>query len=172
MCWKHPPFRLILYWTTLGVRKAGYPGIQWNLAKPEGRILSLDVGQRRIGIAITDELRLTVRGLPTLARKNRRADFEVLGKLIATNEVKLVVLGDPVHISGEKSEQSIKVERFAGRLKRYCGVETRLWDERLTSVEAEQLLRDRQLRGEERAMAIDQISAVLILESYLENDRT
>lgn len=142
------------------------------MAKPEGRILSLDVGQRRIGIALTDELRLTVRGLPTLTRKNRRTDFEVLGKLIATNEVKLVVLGDPIHISGEKSDQSIKVERFAERLKRYCGVETRLWDERLTSVEAEQLLRDRQLRGEERALAIDQASAVLILESYLENDRT
>ena len=142
------------------------------MAKPEGRILSLDVGQRRIGIALTDELRLTVRGLPTLARKNRRTDFEVLGKLIATNEVKLVVLGNPVHISGEKSEQSVKVEHFAERLERYCGVETRLWDERLTSVEAEQIVRKRRLRGVERAMAIDQVAAVLILESYLENERT
>lgn len=142
------------------------------MAKPEGRILSLDVGQRRIGIALTDELRLTVRGLPTLTRRNRRTDFEVLGKLIATNEVKLVVLGNPVQLSGEKSEQSIKVERFAERLKRYCGVETRMWDERLTSVEAEQLVRGRQLQGEERAMAIDQVAAVLILESYLQNDQT
>ncbi len=112
-----------------------------------------------------------MRGLPTLARKNRRTDFEVLGKLIATYEVKIVVLGNPVHISGEKSAQSVKVERFAERLERYCGVETRLWDERLTSVEAEQLVRDRRLRGEERAMTIDQVAAVLILESYLENDR-
>lgn len=137
------------------------------MAKPEGRILSLDVGERRIGIALSDEFRLTVRGLPTLVRKNRKTDFETLSNIIQEHEVKLVVLGNPVHISGEKSDQSRKVERFTERLRKYSGVETDLWDERLTSVEAEEIIGGRRLRGEERKQAIDQAAAVLILESYL-----
>ena len=121
-------------------------------------------------MALTDELRLTVRGLPTLIRKNRQADFGALAAIIKENEVRLVVLGNPIHISGEKSEQSERVERFAERLKKHSRVEARLWDERLTSVEAEQLLAGGRLRGEERKQAIDQAAAVLILESYLRSE--
>ena len=143
-----------------------------GLAKLEGRILSLDVGERRIGIALTDELRLTVRGLPTLVRKNRKTDFETLSRVIQDHEVTLVVLGNPIHISGEKSDQSRKVERFAERLNKHSGAETQLWDERLTSVEAEQMIGSRRLRGEERKQAIDQAAAILILESYLRSRPT
>jgi putative Holliday junction resolvase len=142
------------------------------LAKPEGRILSLDVGERRIGIALTDELHFTVRGLPTLVRKNRKTDFKTLSSVIRDHEVKLVVLGNPIHISGEKSDQSRKVERFAERLRKHSDVKTELWDERLTSVEAEEMIGGRRLRGEERKQAIDQAAAMLILESYLRNRPT
>lgn len=137
------------------------------MAKPEGRILSLDVGERRIGVALSDEFRLTVRGLPTLVRTNRKADFKTLSNIIQEHEVKFVVLGNPVHISGEKSDQSRKVERFGERLRKHSGVKTEFWDERLTSVEAEEMIGGRRLRGEERKQAIDQAAAVLILESYL-----
>ena len=137
------------------------------MAKTEGRILALDVGERRIGIALTDELRLTVRGLPTLVRKNRRTDLETLAKLIREQEASLVVVGNPLHMSGEQSEQSEKVNRFAERLRSRTSVAIKLWDERLTSNEAEQLVDQDSLSRSEHRKAVDQAAAILILESYL-----
>jgi len=142
------------------------------LAKTKGRILALDVGQRRIGIAVSDELRLTIRGLPTLVRTNRQRDIETLARLIRESEVNLVVVGNPIHMSGEKSEQSGKMERFAARLGAQTKVPVELWDERLTSVEAEGWVRRnsprRAVSREEHRRAVDQAAAVLILESYLQ----
>ena len=137
------------------------------MAKTEGRILALDVGERRIGIALTDELRLTVRGLPTLVRKNRRTDLEMLADLIREQEASLVVVGNPLHMSGKKSEQSERIERFAARLRSRTNVVITLWDERLTSVEAEQLVDQHGLSRPEHRRAVDQAAAMLILESYL-----
>ncbi len=141
------------------------------MAKTKGRILALDVGEHRIGIALTDELRLTIRGLSTLACKNRQTDLETLATLIHENEAGLVVVGNPVHMSGEKSEQSSRVERFAARLRTRTKVPIELWDERLTSVEAEQTIRQQARRRtgtrEAHRQAVDQAAAVLILESYL-----
>ena len=141
------------------------------MAKTKGRILALDVGERRVGIALTDELRLTIRGLPTLVRKNRQTDLEALATLIREHEVGLVVVGNPLHMSGEQSEQSGQAGRFAARLRARIQAPIELWDERLTSVEAEQSVRQRSGRAaasrEARKQAVDQAAAVLILESYL-----
>ena len=137
------------------------------MAKTEGRILALDVGERRIGIALTDELRLTVRGLPTLIRKNRRIDLETLADLIREHEANLVVVGNPLHMSGEPSEQSARIKRLAERLRSRITVAIEFWDERLTSNEAEQLVDRDSLPRNERRKAVDQTAAMLILESYL-----
>ncbi|MDA1314626.1 MAG: Holliday junction resolvase RuvX [Acidobacteria bacterium] len=141
------------------------------MAKTKGRILALDIGQSRVGIALTDELRLTIRGLPTLLRKNRQTDLEALATLIREHEVGLVLVGNPVHMSGEKSEQSGQVERFAARLHARIKAPIELWDERLTSVEAEQSVRQQSGRAatsrEAHRQAVDQTAAVVILESYL-----
>lgn len=141
------------------------------MANRKGRIIALDVGERRIGIALTDELRITIRGLPTLVRKNRQTDLETLATLIGEHEIALVIVGNPVHMSGEKSEQSESVERLVARLRTRTKAPIELWDERLTSVEAEQTVRQQGGRQtgsrEAHRQAVDQAAAVLILESYL-----
>ena|SRR2546423_2978941 len=133
------------------------------------RILALDLGKRRIGLAISDELGYTAQGLPTLERKNKRADLDALTRIVTENHVGLIVIGDPRHMSGAVSRQGEWTRQFADDLQRYTNVDVRLWDERLTSVEAGRVLRESGIGIEKRAAAIDRLSAVILLQSYLDS---
>jgi putative Holliday junction resolvase len=133
------------------------------------RILALDVGQRRIGLAISDPLGITAQGLPTLERRNLRADMAALGAVARDHGVTLVVLGYPLHMSGRESAQAEKVKEFAAAIERYLGLPAKLWDERLTTVEASRVLRESGIGQQKRARAVDRLSAVLILQSYLDS---
>jgi putative Holliday junction resolvase len=141
--------------------------------KPRGRVLALDVGSKRIGMAVSDELRLLARGLETLQRKSKRADLERIWEIAKKLEVAEIVVGHPLRIGGESSAQTEKVIAFAEELRAQCGLPVRLWDERLTSVEAEALL-DQEKRtvqrhiADRRSGAVDRIAAVLILQGYLD----
>ena len=132
-----------------------------------GRILALDLGARRIGAALSDPLGLTAQGIETIQRTNIRQDLARLAELIRSRGVSLVVLGNPLHMSGEEGRQSAWVRDFARRLQDYTGLPVRLWDERLTSVEAGRVLRSSGISIEKRTRAVDRLSAVLLLESYL-----
>jgi putative holliday junction resolvase len=136
-----------------------------------GRILALDLGRKRIGVAISDELGITAQGLPTLARINMRTDLAYLAELISARGVSLILLGNPLHMSGSEGRQSEWVHQFADRLKAYTGCPVRLWDERLTSVEAGRVLRSSGIGIEKRARAVDKLSAVLLLASFLDAGR-
>ncbi len=135
------------------------------------RILALDVGKKRIGLAISDELGLTAQGLDTLHRTRIRDDLSALATLARTRGVKLLLIGRPVHMSGTISRQAVYTEEFAQRLQERTHLPVEFWDERLTSVEAERVLRDGGATLEQKKLAVDRMSAVLLLESYLENRR-
>ena len=136
-------------------------------AKP--RILALDLGRKRIGLAISDPLGITAQGLPNLTRINKRTDLAELGELIRAREVGLILLGNPVNMSGAEGRQSAWVRDFAQALERSTGLPVKLWDERLTSVEAGRVLRASGIGIEKRAAAVDRLSAVILLQSYLDS---
>jgi len=133
------------------------------------RVLALDVGSRRIGVAVSDPLGITAQGLETIQRQNKRLDFETLGCLLSKYEVKEVVVGLPLRLSGAEGTQSEKMRLFAADLEAHFGVTVHLWDERWTSTEANRLLREAELSIEKRGKAVDRMAAVLILQSWLES---
>jgi putative Holliday junction resolvase len=128
----------------------------------------MDLGKRRIGLAISDELGITAQGLPTLQRTRIREDMQALANLVAENNVQLIVMGNPLHMSGSESRQGEYTREFAGRLRRHTGVAVEFWDERLTSVQAGRVLRESGIGIEKRAAAVDRLSAVILLESFLD----
>ncbi len=136
-----------------------------------GRILALDLGKRRIGLALSDELGITAQGLETLHRTRVREDLARLGELIRENNVSLILMGNPVHMSGQEGRQSDYSRTFGERLKASAGVDVKLWDERLTTVEAQRVLRESGISLQKRNQAVDRLSAVILLESYLDSLR-
>lgn len=142
------------------------------MAEQKGRVLALDLGARRIGLAISDELGWTAQGLPTLERKNTETDLAAIAALMRERGVRLVIAGNPLRLSGAQSTGSQQAARFAEQLRRRTGVEVRLWDERLTSREAGRVLRSSGISISKRAKAVDRLSAVLLLESYLDHENT
>jgi putative Holliday junction resolvase len=137
-------------------------------ALPEGRILGLDVGSRRIGIAVSDPLGITAQGLETLQRRNKRYDLEYLQRVIQEYDVREIVVGLPLRMSGAEGIQSDKMQVFAEELRKRFRLPVHLWDERLTSVEANRLLRSADLSIEKRGQAVDRMAAVLILQGWME----
>jgi putative holliday junction resolvase len=134
-----------------------------------GRVLALDVGKKRIGLAVSDALGITAQGLPTLQRTRIRDDLKELAELCEQYEVGLLLLGNPLHMSGAESRQAEFVREFGERLGNYTGLAVEYWDERLTTVEATRVLRDSGISLQKRKAAVDRLSAVLILEAWLEH---
>jgi putative holliday junction resolvase len=135
------------------------------------RILALDFGSKRIGLAITDELGLTAQGLPTLLRTNKRNDLDHLRRVIKQYEVGELLMGLPLRLSGATGIQSDKVEVFAEELRKKFKLPVHLFDERLTSVQANRVLRESEMSIRRRAEVVDQLAAVLILQAFLEARR-
>lgn len=134
-----------------------------------GRLLGLDVGNRRIGMAVSDLLGITAQGIDTLQRRNKRTDFQQLAKVIRQYNVAEIVVGLPLRLSGAESAQTEKVTTFAEELRTKFSIPVHLWDERLTSVQANRLLREAELSIEKRAASVDRMAAVLILQSFLDS---
>lgn len=122
-----------------------------------------------MGLAVSDPLGITAQGLETMQRKNKRADFAHLQTVITKYEVREIVLGLPLKMSGEHGSQSEKVKEFAEELRRKFNLPVHLWDERLTSAEANRILREAELSIQKRARAVDRMSAVLILQAFLQS---
>lgn len=133
-----------------------------------GRTLALDVGSKRIGVAVSDPLGITAQGLPTLQRQNKRRDLEALRRLLSDYQVREVVIGLPLRLSGAEGTQSEKMRRFAEELHAHFGVPVHLWDERWTSTQANRLLREAELSIRKRGQAVDRMAAVLILQSWMD----
>ena len=132
------------------------------------RILALDLGKKRIGLAISDELGFTAQGLETIERQGRRDDIETLRRLVAERGVTKFLLGDPLHMSGDASRQGDYTREFASELERKTGLPIEFRDERWTSREAERTIRGEGVANGRRKPTIDKLSAVILLQSYLD----
>jgi putative Holliday junction resolvase len=132
------------------------------------RILAIDFGFRRFGLAVSDAVGLTAQGLPTLERTRIQSDLEHLRHLIAEYSVARIIVGHPLSKSGRENSMTRQVAGFAEKLRKHLAIEVLLWDERLTSSEANRFLRDSGLSLEKRRKAVDRMAATLLLQGYLD----
>jgi putative Holliday junction resolvase len=135
------------------------------------RILGLDIGSKRIGIAVSDELGLTAQGIETIVSKGPEADVQQIVKLAIHYQVKEVVVGLPLNMDGTEGPQAKKVKALAERISRELPIPVREWDERLSTVAAERALLEADVSRSKRRKVIDKLAAVLILQTYLDRQR-
>jgi putative Holliday junction resolvase len=135
------------------------------------RILGLDVGDRRVGVAVSDPLGLTAQPVLTLVRTNRKQDLKSLQRILRKYAVAEIVVGNPLYMSGDQSPQAAKAQAFAQMLRDETALPVQLWDERLTTTEAHRHLHASGRPGSEHRAVVDQVAAVLILQSFLEARR-
>jgi putative Holliday junction resolvase len=135
------------------------------------RYLGLDVGNRRIGVAVSDELGLTAQPVMTLERRhNHRDDLRSLARLARRFGVAGIVVGNPLHLSGEVSPQAAKTQAFAAELGALTGLPIHLWDERLTTREAHRILYEAGHARQEHKRVVDQVAAAILLQEFLEKE--
>ncbi|ABC76548.1 Holliday junction resolvase RuvX [Syntrophus aciditrophicus] len=132
------------------------------------RILGLDYGEKRIGVALCDELGLTAQALTTVIRKSWRNDVGIIASLVRTYDVEKIVIGYPLRLDGTEGIQCEKVVRFARRLEAALGIPVIRWDETLTTKEAEEILSRSGVPPRKRRGVVDRLAASLILQSYLD----
>ena len=133
------------------------------------RIMGLDYGSRRIGVALSDELGMTAQPLATVERRNRQDDLEAIARLVNTYEVEKIVVGYPVRLDGTEGIQCDKVNRFARLLETRFRLPVVKWDETLSTRTAEEILTESRMRREKRKKVIDRIAAGIILQGYLDS---
>ncbi len=133
------------------------------------RVLALDVGDKRIGVAISDPSQVLARSLKVIQRGSRQEDFAAVARLVEEYEVEKVVVGYPRSLDGKAHAQAKKVERYATGLAESLTVPMLLWDERFSTVTAERLMREAGLRGKKRRKGIDAVAAAVILQDYLDS---
>jgi putative Holliday junction resolvase len=119
-------------------------------------------------MAVSDLLGITAQGIETLERRNKRTDFQQLARIIRNYNIAEIVVGLPKRLSGAESSQTEKVTAFAEELRSKFSLPVHLWDERLTSVQANRLLREAELSIEKRAASVDRMAAILILQSFMD----
>ena len=135
------------------------------------RILGLDFGSKTVGVAVSDGLLLTAQGIETIERKDEsklRKTCARIEELIAEYEVTEIVLGLPKNMNNTEGERVEKTKAYGEMLERRTGLPVHYWDERLTTVAAEQILMESGVRRENRKAVIDKVAAGLILQGYLD----
>jgi putative holliday junction resolvase len=133
------------------------------------RILGLDYGEKRIGVSVCDELGFTAQGLPTIIRKTRKHDLEILGNLVKNYQVDKIVIGYPVRLDGSEGIQCEKVNRFMALLEKNFSLPVIRWQETLSTKEAEEILINSGVRWQKRKKMVDKLAACLILQNYLDS---
>jgi putative Holliday junction resolvase len=135
------------------------------------RIMGLDYGSVTVGVAISDALLMTAQGIEVIRRSQENKLRQTLARietLIADYDVDTIVLGYPKHLNNSVGDRALKSEEFAEKLRQRTGLEVILWDERLTTVAAHQVLSQTKLDHHEKAQVVDKLAAVLILQGYLD----
>jgi putative Holliday junction resolvase len=132
------------------------------------RILGLDYGSKRIGVAVCDELGITAQGLSTIPRKNRRQDLEEIASFIRTYNAEKIVIGYPIRLDGTEGIQCEKVSKFASILESTFSLPVIKWDETLSTKAAEEILIRANIARKRRKNIVDKLAASLILQGYLD----
>ena len=136
-----------------------------------GRIMGLDIGDKTIGVAVSDIMGLTAQGVTTIKRVGKKKDIEEIKKIIAERQVNKIVSGLPKNMNGTVGTQGEKVQKFCELLKEETNLPIEFWDERLSTVAAERSLIEGNVRRENRKKVIDMLAAVIILQGYLDLQR-
>jgi putative Holliday junction resolvase len=136
-----------------------------------GRTLALDFGDRRIGMALSDPTGLTARPLMTLTRTTRERDMAAILDVVRSHEVRRIVVGMPLDMSGRRGTRARITESFMDRVRGSVRLPVIPWDERLTTVQAERILLEGDVSRARRRRVIDQVAAVIVLQSYLDARR-
>jgi putative Holliday junction resolvase len=139
------------------------------MSTPGERILAMDLGTRRIGLAVSDELGWTAHGLPTLERVGPKKDIARLREVVAEYQVRKLIVGLPRNMDGSLGPQANLVLEFIEQLKNKLKLDVIPWDERLTTRAAERVLIEADLSRAKRRKKVDQVAAVLILQGYLDS---
>jgi putative Holliday junction resolvase len=157
-----------------GTSRASAQGIRAEAAPDAqvARILAIDYGRKRIGVALSDELGLTAQPLVTIVRANRRDDLRRLRQICRRHGVARILVGHPLHITGEAGEMAAEAARFAARLKKELRIMVELVDERLTTWEADQLMAETNSSSRRKRIHIDDVAAAILLREYLNRQRT
>jgi putative Holliday junction resolvase len=130
--------------------------------------MAIDLGEKRIGIALSDPARIIASGYAVINRTSRKSDFEKIGRIILEQNVDHVVVGLPTLPSGEEGSKAAWARSYASDLSSTLGVRVNLWDESLTTIEAESSLRSRGVKKDRQKERIDAVAAAFILQSYLD----
>ena len=137
----------------------------------DGRIMGLDIGDKTIGVAVSDLMGLTAQGVTTIKRVGKKKDIEAIKQIIAEKQVNKIVSGLPKNMNGTIGTQGEKVQKFCELLKEEINLPIEFWDERLSTVAAERSLIEGNVRRENRKKVIDMLAAVIILQGYLDSKR-
>lgn len=133
-----------------------------------GRILALDYGQRRVGVAVSDPLKITAQPYATWEKKSRDELVDTINRCITELGVELILVGLPLTLRGERGTTAQKVEQFTSYLCEQVQVPVQLWDERLTTVQAHRVIHSMDRKPSRNKAKIDQMASVLLLQNYLE----
>jgi putative Holliday junction resolvase len=136
------------------------------------RAFGLDVGTRTVGVALSDALGITAQALTTLRRSGLRTDLKTLKQLAETHEVRSAVIGLPLNMDGSEGPSAARSRAFGEALAKALDVPVHYWDERLSTVAAHRALRESDLSGERRRELVDQVAAALILQGWLDAQRS
>lgn len=137
----------------------------------DGRIMGLDIGDKTIGVAVSDLMGLTAQGVTTIKRVGKKKDIEEIKKIISEKKVNKIVSGLPKNMNGTVGPQGEKVQKFCELIKQETNLPIEFWDERLSTVAAERSLIEGNVRRENRKKVIDMLAAVIILQGYLDLQR-
>lgn len=137
----------------------------------DGRIMGLDIGDKTIGVAVSDLMGLTAQGVTTIKRVGKKKDIEEIKRIISEKQVNKIVSGLPKNMNGTVGSQGEKVQKFCELLKEETNLPIEFWDERLSTVAAERSLIEGNVRRENRKKVIDMLAAVIILQGYLDLQR-
>jgi putative Holliday junction resolvase len=142
------------------------------LNAPAGRVLALDVGEVRVGLALSDPMGWTAQPHGFVPRHPKRAFVEAVRAIVETREVVRAVVGLPLLLSGEKGARAVDAESVAAALREALDIPVETWDERLTTVQAERALREGSVRRADRRRKVDAVAAAVLLQSYLDAGRS
>ncbi|MBU0606191.1 MAG: Holliday junction resolvase RuvX [Candidatus Omnitrophica bacterium] len=133
------------------------------------RIMGIDFGTKRMGVALSDELFITAQGADTIQRKDLKADLAVIADIVNRNNVIEIIVGLPISMNGTHSKKTEEVLEFVGILAKAVSVPIKTWDERLTTVQADRAMMEAGLNGFKRRRLADKVASGLILQSYLDS---
>ena len=135
------------------------------------RLMALDVGDRRIGVAVSDPEQTLARGLQVIRRRSKQADMELIESLVEEHEVERIIVGHPVRLDGSVGEQACRVGAYAADLQEAVGVPVVLWDEGFSTVRAREAMIEAGRSRKERKERLDAVAAAFILQDYMDSLR-